>query len=67
MPDRTEARFILVLVLVLYISKHMPIRLLYTLAGTTGISQTYNLPNSIPLQTFYYMRSTKDFPFQMPC
>jgi hypothetical protein len=57
MPDRTKAISIKT---VLYISKYMPTRLLYTLAGTTDISQTYNLPNSIPLQTFYYMRSTKE-------
>ena len=50
----------------------MPTKLLYTLDGTTvfseDISETYNLPDSIPLQTFYYMRITKgEFPFQMPC
>jgi hypothetical protein len=52
MPNRPKARFTKIAV---YISKHMPTRLLYTLAGTTvfseDIKETYNLPDSIPLQT----------------
>jgi hypothetical protein len=61
MPDSTKGG---VIKIVVYISKHMPTRLLYTLAGTTVFSEdirrTYKLPESIPLQTLLHEKHKRE-------